>query len=64
MTSTLAGDAVSTRRSGLTPLFAPRGIAVVGASRTPGKLGAALAGSLSGFVALDAVVVTREANDA
>lgn len=49
MTSTLAGDAASARRSGLTPLFAPRGIAVVGASRSPGKLGAALAGSLSGF---------------
>ena len=33
----------------LTPLFAPRGIAVVGASRTPGKLGATLARSLAGF---------------
>jgi acyl-CoA synthetase (NDP forming) len=37
--------------SGLTALFAPRGIAVVGASRTPGKLGAVLARSLHGFAA-------------
>lgn len=35
----------------LSTLFAPRGIAVVGASRNPGKLGAALARSLSGFAA-------------
>lgn len=35
--------------TGLSALFAPRGIAVVGASRKPGKLGAALARSLSGF---------------
>jgi acetate---CoA ligase (ADP-forming) len=33
----------------LVPLFAPRGIAVVGASRNPGKLGASLARSLHGF---------------
>jgi acyl-CoA synthetase (NDP forming) len=33
----------------LAPLFAPRGIAVVGASRSPGKLGASLARSLRGF---------------
>lgn len=33
----------------LSALFAPRGIAVVGASRTPGKLGAALARSLAPF---------------
>lgn len=37
--------------TGLPALFAPRGIAVVGASRKPGKLGAALARSLSGFAA-------------
>ncbi|MGW2590018.1 acetate--CoA ligase family protein [Streptomyces sp. NPDC001515] len=36
---------------GLDALFAPRGIAVVGASRKPGKLGAALARSLEGFAA-------------
>ncbi|WP_406451442.1 acetate--CoA ligase family protein [Streptomyces sp. NBC_01622] len=45
MTSTLP-TAVS---SGLQSLFAPRGIAVVGASRNAGKLGAAMARSLSGF---------------
>ncbi|TDD09445.1 CoA-binding protein [Nonomuraea deserti] len=40
----------TTRRpNNLAPLFAPRGIAVVGASRTRNKLGAALARSLSGF---------------
>ncbi|MEQ3553831.1 acetate--CoA ligase family protein [Pseudonocardia nematodicida] len=33
----------------LAPLFAPRGIAVVGASRSPGKLGNALTRSLDGF---------------
>jgi acetyltransferase len=37
--------------SGLSALFAPRGVAVVGASRTPGKLGAVLARSLHGFAA-------------
>ncbi|GEC21344.1 pimeloyl-CoA synthetase [Pseudonocardia hydrocarbonoxydans] len=37
--------------TGLTALFAPRGVAVVGASRSPGKLGAALARSLGGFAA-------------
>jgi len=35
----------------LTPLFAPRRIAVVGASRSPGKLGAVLARSLRRFSA-------------
>jgi len=33
----------------LDALFAPRGVAVVGASRDPGKLGAALARSLRAF---------------
>jgi acetate---CoA ligase (ADP-forming) len=41
----------STTRHDLDALFAPRGIAVVGASRNPGKLGAALARSLGGFAA-------------
>jgi acetate---CoA ligase (ADP-forming) len=36
-------------RGGLAPLFAPRGIAIIGASRSPGKLGAAMARSLHGF---------------
>jgi acetyltransferase len=35
--------------SGLRALFAPRGIAVIGASATPGKLGAAMARSLASF---------------
>jgi acetyltransferase len=35
--------------SRLDPLFAPRGIAVVGASRDPAKLGAVMARSLRGF---------------
>jgi len=35
--------------TGLAPLFAPRGIAIVGASRSPEKLGAAMARSLRGF---------------
>lgn len=35
----------------LSALFTPHGIAVVGASRSPGKLGATLARSLSGFAA-------------
>ncbi|NKQ56981.1 acetate--CoA ligase family protein [Amycolatopsis sp. K13G38] len=46
--------------AGLTPLFAPRGIAVVGASRDPGKLGAALARSLSGFDGHLALVNSRD----
>lgn len=33
----------------LAPLFAPRSVAVIGASRQPGKLGAAMAASLRGF---------------
>ena len=48
MTSTLP-TAVGTHPHPLRPLFAPRGIAVVGASRNGGKLGAAMARSLSGF---------------
>jgi acetyltransferase len=38
-----------TPRAGLDALFAPGGIAVVGASSTPGKLGAAMARSLTTF---------------
>ena len=37
------------RRSGLEALFEPRGIAVIGASASPGKLGAAMARSLESF---------------
>jgi acetate---CoA ligase (ADP-forming) len=43
--------ALESGADGLAALFAPRGIAVIGASRTPGKLGAVLARSLSGFAA-------------
>ncbi|GGT19447.1 acetate--CoA ligase family protein [Nonomuraea spiralis] len=46
--------------TGLGPLFAPRGVAVVGASRDPGKLGAAMARSLSGFGGFLALVNTRD----
>jgi acetate---CoA ligase (ADP-forming) len=41
--------APAVRDIALAPLFAPRGIAVIGASRSPGKLGASLARSLHGF---------------
>lgn len=44
----------------LGPLFDPRGIAVVGASRNPGKLGAAMARSLSGFGGFLAPVNARD----
>jgi acetyltransferase len=46
-----ASAASAAEDTALAPLFAPRGIAVVGASRNPGKLGAALARSLTGFAA-------------
>jgi len=46
---TVAGPDPARQHSSLAPLFAPRGIAVIGASRSPGKLGAALARSLRGF---------------
>jgi acetyltransferase len=51
MTSTAAQIAAAGTpgRDSLCSLFDPRGIAVVGASRRPGKLGAALARSLAGF---------------
>ncbi|MEU0989205.1 acetate--CoA ligase family protein [Streptomyces sp. NPDC005953] len=49
MTSTTTHRAATEPGNGLTPLFAPRSVAVVGASRSPGKLGAALARSLTGF---------------
>ncbi|RSM70758.1 CoA-binding protein [Actinoplanes sp. ATCC 53533] len=44
----------------LDPLFAPRGVAVVGASRNPAKLGAALARSLRGFPGRVALVNARD----
>ncbi|MEU6579072.1 acetate--CoA ligase family protein [Streptomyces sp. NPDC046805] len=51
MTSTVPATAATELDNGLAPLFTPRGIAVVGASRNPGKLGAALTRSLAGFTA-------------
>ena len=45
----VSGPAPVVPGADLAPLFAPRGIAVIGASRSPGKLGASLARSLRGF---------------
>ena len=49
MTSTVPHHQFTATDAGLSALFAPRGIAVVGASRDQRKLGATLARSLSGF---------------
>jgi acyl-CoA synthetase (NDP forming) len=51
MTSTVPRRDAAGRVADLSALFAPRGIAVIGASRSPGKLGATLARSLGGFAA-------------
>ena len=48
----------------LVPLFAPRGIAVVGASRDPAKLGAVMARSLAGFPGTVAGVNARDVDPA
>ena len=48
--------------SRLHPLFSPRGIAVVGASRDPGKLGAVMARSLSRFSGTVVGVNARDAD--
>lgn len=48
------------RAAGLGPMFAPRGIAVVGASRSRGKLGSVLARSLAGFGGHLALVNSRD----
>lgn len=45
---------------GLGALFEPRGIAVVGASRSPAKLGAVMARSLAGFAGPVALVNARD----
>lgn len=60
MTFTVDSTTAAAVGGDLTPLFAPRGIAVVGASRNPGKLGAALARSLSGFAGHLALVNSRD----
>ena len=49
-------------QSRLEPLFAPRGIAVVGASRDPGKLGAVMLRSLRPFGRPVAGVNPRDAD--
>ena len=53
---------MSQRVSRLEPLFAPRGIAVVGASRDPGKLGAVMLRSLRPFGGPVAGVNPRDAD--
>ncbi|MEV5716887.1 acetate--CoA ligase family protein [Amycolatopsis mediterranei] len=58
MTTTVPGR--TSRAAGLEPMFAPQGIAVVGASRSPGKLGAVLARSLAGFGGHLALVNSRD----
>lgn len=58
MTTVAAGH--TARAAGLEPMFAPAGIAVVGASRSPGKLGAVLARSLAGFGGRLALVNDRD----
>ena len=45
--ATTASELVAPDLSPLAPLFAPRGIVLVGASRTPGKLGTAMAEALA-----------------
>ena len=46
----------------LRPLFAPRGIAVIGASRDPAKLGAVMTRSLGGFPGAVAGINPRDAD--
>ncbi|WP_030434161.1 acetate--CoA ligase family protein [Actinoplanes subtropicus] len=53
--------AVLSTTCSLDSLFAPRGVAVIGASRSPAKLGAALARSLRGFPGYVALVNARDA---
>ncbi|MHA6621962.1 acetate--CoA ligase family protein [Pseudonocardia sp. DLS-67] len=48
------------QRGAITRLFSPRGIAVVGASRDPSKLGAVMARSLAGFPGALALVNPRD----
>ena len=50
----------TTAEDGLAALFAPRGIAVIGASRTPGKLGAVMARSLAAFDGPLALINSRD----
>ncbi len=61
---TRAGDPTPERGDRLAPLFAPRGIAVVGASRDPAKLGAVMARSLAAFPGTVAGVNARDVDPA
>ncbi|MHA6779710.1 acetate--CoA ligase family protein [Pseudonocardia saturnea] len=56
----MTGVADRPTRTGLDALFAPRGIAVVGASRNPSKLGAVMARSLAAFDGPVALVNARD----
>jgi len=51
---------VTATTAALGPLFAPRGVAVVGASRDAGELGAVMARSLAGFGGRMALVNPRD----
>lgn len=55
-----ASELVAPDLSPLAPLFAPRGIVLVGASRTPGKLGTAMTEALAEADAAVALVNTRD----
>jgi acyl-CoA synthetase (NDP forming) len=59
-TTTLPPLPHSAADDGLTALFAPRGIAVIGASRNSGKLGAVMARSLAAFDGPLALVNSRD----
>ncbi len=54
---------LATRPRTLTPLFAPRGIAVIGASRDPSKLGWAMSRSLAAFPGPVVGVNQRDVDD-
>jgi acetate---CoA ligase (ADP-forming) len=59
-TQDLSQDFPALAAARLRPLFAPRGIAVIGASRDPAKLGAAMTRSLAGFAGTVAGINPRE----
>jgi acyl-CoA synthetase (NDP forming) len=61
-TQDLGQDFPARAAARLGPLFAPRGIAVIGASRDPAKLGAAMTRSLAGFAGTVAGINPRDAD--
>jgi acyl-CoA synthetase (NDP forming) len=61
-TQDLGQDFPARAAARLRPLFAPRGIAVIGASRDPAKLGAAMTRSLAGFAGTVAGINPRDAD--